>query len=127
MSLFSGRAAGESICSRPTAITYWTDRREHEIHLRFQSGPRELYDLAADPFEHNNLSSDPAYAALMGREKLRLQAWTSFQNPFYQPPRFRSGLRPILGLPGTRKALGRGYVAGEPYHYNCLAHPLPTH
>lgn len=42
----------------------------------------ELYDLAADPFEHNNLSSDPAYAALMGREKLRLQAWTSFQNPY---------------------------------------------
>jgi arylsulfatase A-like enzyme len=42
----------------------------------------ELYDLAADPFEHYNLSSDPAYAALMGREKLRLQAWTSFQNAY---------------------------------------------
>jgi arylsulfatase A-like enzyme len=42
----------------------------------------ELYDLAADPYEHNNLSSDPAYATLMAREKLHLQAWTSFQNPY---------------------------------------------
>ena len=42
----------------------------------------ELYDLAADPYEHNNLSSDPTYAALMGRERLRLHAWTSFQNPY---------------------------------------------
>jgi len=42
----------------------------------------ELYDLAADPYEHNNLSSDPTYAALMGREKLHLQAWMSFQNPY---------------------------------------------
>ena len=54
--------------------------------MRIGRGPgREAglgLSLAADPFEHNNLSSDPAYAALMGREKLRLQAWTSFQNPF---------------------------------------------
>jgi arylsulfatase A-like enzyme len=42
----------------------------------------ELYDLATDPYEHNNLSSDPTYAALMGREKLHLQAWISFQNPY---------------------------------------------
>jgi len=42
----------------------------------------ELYDLAADPYEHSNLSFDPAYAALMEREKLHLQAWTSFQNAY---------------------------------------------
>jgi arylsulfatase A-like enzyme len=42
----------------------------------------ELYDLAADPYEHSNLSFDPAYAELMEREKLHLQAWTSFQNAY---------------------------------------------
>ncbi len=42
----------------------------------------ELYDLTTDPYEHHNLSSDPAYAVLTQREKLRLQAWRSFQNPY---------------------------------------------
>jgi arylsulfatase A-like enzyme len=48
----------------------------------FNTDRAELYDLAADPHEHNNLSSDPAYTLLMRREKLHLQAWTSFQNPY---------------------------------------------
>ncbi len=42
----------------------------------------ELYNLAADPYEHNNLSSDPSYTALTQRDKLHLQAWMSFQNPY---------------------------------------------
>jgi lipoteichoic acid synthase len=52
----------------------------------------ELYDLAADPDEHNNLSSNPAYAVLMGREKIHLQAWTAFQNPY---------LRRLASAPAT--------------------------
>lgn len=48
----------------------------------FNQGREELYDLAVDPYEHHNLSFDPIYGELMGRGKLRLQAWISFQNPY---------------------------------------------
>jgi arylsulfatase A-like enzyme len=42
----------------------------------------QLYDLTTDPHERHNLAGEPAYAATMARDKLRLQAWTSFQNPY---------------------------------------------
>jgi lipoteichoic acid synthase len=42
----------------------------------------QLYDLAADPREKNNLASDPAYAEMIRRDHLRLEAWISFQNPY---------------------------------------------
>ena len=42
----------------------------------------QLYDLMADPGERHNLAGDPVYAALMARDKLRLQAWASFQDPY---------------------------------------------
>jgi hypothetical protein len=54
---------------------------EASISVGGRSGREAAEYLAADPYEHNNLSSDPTYAALMGREKLHLQAWMSFQNP----------------------------------------------
>ena len=48
----------------------------------FQRDRAQLYDLAADPGETRNLASDRAYAALMQRAQLRLEAWVSFQNRY---------------------------------------------
>ena len=42
----------------------------------------QLYDLVSDPYERNNLASDPAYAEMVKRDHLRLEAWVSFQNPY---------------------------------------------
>ncbi|HRJ10491.1 MAG TPA: sulfatase [Prosthecobacter sp.] len=39
-------------------------------HIRYADGSEELYDHAADPYEHKNLAADPAHAA----EKVRLAA-----------------------------------------------------
>jgi arylsulfatase A-like enzyme len=36
----------------------------------------ELYDLAADPWEHRNLAADPAYAEVRQRLRDRLLAWS---------------------------------------------------
>ncbi|HEY2523976.1 MAG TPA: sulfatase-like hydrolase/transferase [Candidatus Binataceae bacterium] len=44
----------------------------------------QLYDLATDPKEKNDLSSDPAYAQMIARDHLRLEAWVSFQNPYLE-------------------------------------------
>jgi arylsulfatase A-like enzyme len=48
----------------------------------FQRERSQLYDLAADPNEKNNLVSDPAYAEMIKRDHLRLEAWISFQNGY---------------------------------------------
>jgi arylsulfatase A-like enzyme len=48
----------------------------------FQRDRAQLYNLAADPGETRNLASDRAYAALMQRAHLRLEAWVSFQNRY---------------------------------------------
>ena len=60
-----------------------------ELHAWFESGrmsaqqaawfeprsPEELYDLAVDPHEVNNLAADPAYAAELERLRAALAAW----------------------------------------------------
>ncbi len=48
----------------------------------FNLGRAQLYDLAADPDERHDLAGDSTYAATMARDKLRLQAWASFQDPY---------------------------------------------
>ncbi|HVB82844.1 MAG TPA: sulfatase [Candidatus Binataceae bacterium] len=48
----------------------------------FQRDRAQLYDLATDPGETRNLVADDAYAALMRRDHLRLEAWVSFQNRY---------------------------------------------
>ena len=56
--------------------------------MTFHANVSQLYDLAADPSEKNNLASDPAYAEMIRRDHLRLEAWISFQNPYID--RFRN-------------------------------------
>ena len=48
----------------------------------FNRDRAELYDLATDPYERDNLSSDPKYAPFVRRAHLRLEAWISFQNRY---------------------------------------------
>ncbi len=55
----------------------------------FNRNRAELYDLATDPYERDDLSSDPQYAAMIKSDHLRLEAWVSFQNRFiaqFAPP-----------------------------------------
>jgi hypothetical protein len=35
------------------------------VYSELSSGERELYDLQADPYELNNVYSDPAYASII--------------------------------------------------------------
>jgi arylsulfatase A-like enzyme len=44
----------------------------------------QLYNLATDPDEKNDLASDPVYAQTIARDHLRLEAWVSFQNPYLE-------------------------------------------
>jgi arylsulfatase A-like enzyme len=48
----------------------------------FRRDRAQLYNLVNDPMENNNLASDPAYAGLVKRDHLRLEAWISFQNRY---------------------------------------------
>jgi hypothetical protein len=42
----------------------------------------ELYDVAADFDERNDLSGNPAFASLIERDRIRLEAWLDFQNAY---------------------------------------------
>jgi arylsulfatase A-like enzyme len=42
----------------------------------------QLYNLANDPGEHDDLSSDAANSPMMRRAQLRLEAWLAFQNRY---------------------------------------------
>jgi arylsulfatase A-like enzyme len=48
----------------------------------FERDRSQLYNELTDPDETRNLASDDAYATLMRRAHLRLEAWVSFQNRY---------------------------------------------
>ncbi|MCV0378325.1 sulfatase [Nitratireductor sp.] len=54
-----------------------------------QRPPEELYDLAADPNEVNNLADDPAYAAILVDLRTRMENW---QRETDDPWLFRDGV-----------------------------------
>jgi arylsulfatase A-like enzyme len=62
----------------------------------------ELYNLAADPHERDNLESEQSYKPLTDRYKLHLQAWTSFQDAYLRriadPPPDFANPRQILAV-----------------------------
>jgi len=48
----------------------------------FEDGRAELYDLVADPLEYSDLSRDPKWNDLLAEDRLRIEAWMSFQNQY---------------------------------------------
>ena len=73
---------------------------------RVNENREELYDLTRDPYERDDLSRDPAYSAMMRRDRLRLEAWVSFQNPYlarYQSAASATASDP----PASRAARGK--------------------
>jgi N-acetylglucosamine-6-sulfatase len=52
--------------------SYCGVRTETQKFVRYQTGERELYDLADDPYELHNLANDPAHASDVQRLSARL-------------------------------------------------------
>lgn len=57
-----------------------------ELLFRQTRPPEELYDLAADPYEINNLASDPKYAGTLDEMRGRLNAWMESTNDMGRTP-----------------------------------------
>lgn len=52
-------------------------RTDRYVYVELTTGERELYDLAADPYQLDNRATDPAQAALIATLSARLQALKS--------------------------------------------------
>jgi uncharacterized sulfatase len=71
---------------QPTTIhvkTFITDR--HKLTIYYNQPYGELFDLAADPGEINNLWDDPAYAALKAELTLRFLHAEMGKEPLWMP------------------------------------------
>jgi arylsulfatase A-like enzyme len=65
-------------------LTFGLVEGDFKYIYNFRRELDQLYDLAADPYERNNLASQPAFAETVKRDHLRLEAWVSFQNPYLE-------------------------------------------
>jgi arylsulfatase A-like enzyme len=63
-------------------LTFGLVEGDFKYIYNFRRDFSQLYNLAADRQERNNLASDPAYAEMIKRDRLRLEAWVSFQNAY---------------------------------------------
>jgi len=54
--------------------TYKAVRTKDALYVEYETGERELYDLANDPYQLENLYNRPTYSALLGRLQARLDA-----------------------------------------------------
>jgi len=53
----------ESYAERRWDVPYHGVRTPHYVYVEYDNGERELYDLAADPYELENRAGDPRYVA----------------------------------------------------------------
>ncbi|MFL5736275.1 MAG: sulfatase-like hydrolase/transferase [Actinomycetota bacterium] len=65
--------------------TYCGVRNDTALYVEYGTGERELYDLAADPFELQNVDGDPAYASLEASMHDRLVELCSPPPPGFAP------------------------------------------
>lgn len=49
------------------APTYCGLRAVNDLHVMYQGGSQELYDLRSDPYELHNLAAVPAYHRVLAR------------------------------------------------------------
>jgi hypothetical protein len=70
-----------------TAVTTYAGHPLGRWHfIRWQNGRRELYDLAADPYELHDVAQDPAYAAVRrSLERLRRELVAEGTSPARAP------------------------------------------
>lgn len=79
------------------------DGKLNEVQGRFFSDHRpaeELYDIQSDPFELNNLATDPDYANVLSRHSAILEDWIKATNDQGQYPENEEGLKLMLGIWG---------------------------
>jgi arylsulfatase A-like enzyme len=65
----------------PNAPRYSGLRSRNYVYLEYDTGERELYDLAQDPFQIANKASDPAYAGIRARLAARLDQLRACKGP----------------------------------------------
>ena len=63
-------------------VTFGIVEGNFKYIYNFRRDRSQLYNLVTDPYENDNLVSEPAYAEMIKRDHLRLEAWVSFQNPY---------------------------------------------
>lgn len=97
---FAGLLTGEDKESRDRVIVFdeygpcrMIRTKTAKLVLRYPDGPNELYDLAADPGEEQNLFDDPRYAQLRQELAKGLGEW--FEQ--YVDPRFDGSVEDVRG------------------------------
>ena len=65
--------------------TYCAIRNQRYLYVKYVDGQEELYDLSTDPYELQNLASDPAYASQKKAMYARLRESCSPPPPGYTP------------------------------------------
>lgn len=66
---------GDGLAGRPDSLPqFWGIRSAAAKYVELDTGERELYDLAADPYELANRAGDPAYALVQQDLQARLTA-----------------------------------------------------
>jgi arylsulfatase A-like enzyme len=65
--------------------TYCAVRDEGFAYVRYATGDEELYDLASDPAELQNVAGDPGYGLTLSAERASLEQLCSPPPPGYEP------------------------------------------
>jgi MYXO-CTERM domain-containing protein len=86
--------------------SYCGVRTETEKYVRYQTGERELYDLADDPFELENLANDPAHATDVQRLSDRLDELCDPPPPGMDAAGSTPAATAVVGLAGLLGVAG---------------------
>jgi N-acetylglucosamine-6-sulfatase len=70
-----GELSTEAVLEQPGSPSFLALRTENRSYVEYVTGERELYDLANDPHQLQNLASDPDYAAEVDRFHAWLEAF----------------------------------------------------
>lgn len=76
--------------------TYCAVRSRRWTYVRYADGSEELYDLAADPYQLENLAGDPALAGILRERRARLAELCEPPPPGYAD--VSAGPRTLLGV-----------------------------
>jgi N-acetylglucosamine-6-sulfatase len=66
--------------------TYCAVRNQGYVYVGYGTGERELYDLAADPYQLTNVATNPGYELILAHLEARLDVLCQPPPPGYVPP-----------------------------------------